>query len=317
MRCREKQSKVAYPKEVDDDRISDSTVQVATVHQHMSPSSRRRTSRVSGDCWLSGWNFITDLYRVLEHALARFRGHSNQAGEYSFLQDIFDDHQPGVTESSVCDSVLQMYFNLPACFKETPGMTFEAKKDRFGFQAANITGSLQLVRMVLFAAGGASIEARCQIASEVVDGFMSIPATYLLAISTPLLHHLGGIGAILGSFQESASEAEYRKVQSIMLSMAQLLENLEPIHQSTSASQNLRDKAARINEHIKSQQNSAMRPTGSVGRDQGSFIQEVDSIDEGPFIQGQSVTGDHLSVVSPLDLLDQLAWNFDFGQTWS
>lgn len=125
---------------------------MATLRQDMSPSSRRHTSRVSGDCWLSGRNFITDLYRVLEHALARFRGRSNHDAEYSFLQDIFDHHQPGVTESPVCDSVLQMYINLLDCFKETRGMKFEAKKNRFGFQAANTTGSLQIVRMVLSAA---------------------------------------------------------------------------------------------------------------------------------------------------------------------
>lgn len=306
--------------EMDDENIFDNIAsQNVPKSIDNSPSSRRHSSRVSGDCWISGWNFITDLYRVLEHALTRFRGHNSRAGEYSFLQDIFDDNQSGITEASVCDSVLEMYFNLPDCFKETPSMTFEHKKDRFGFQAANITGSLQLVRMVLFAAGGASIEARCQIASEVVDAFVSIPATYLLAISTPLLHHLGGIGSILGSLEESVSETEYRKVQSLMLSMAQLLENLEPIHQSSSASQNLRNKAARMDDLIESRRTSTIRTqAGDNPLQLQAFTRDGDSL-HGPSFQQDptEASEEHLSVsvLSPLYLLDQLAWNFDFGQS--
>lgn len=55
---------------------------------------------------------------------------------------------------------------------------------------------------MLFASGGGTIEERCKIASEVVDAFMCIPVSYLRAISSPLLHHLAGIGAILGSVLE-------------------------------------------------------------------------------------------------------------------
>jgi hypothetical protein len=102
------------------------------------------------------------------------------------------------TKASVRESVFQMYLNLPDCFKETPQMVCNVKKDRFGFQAANITATFQLLRIVLFAGSGTSIEQRCQIASEVVEAFVSIPIAYLLSISTPLLHHLGGIGSILG-----------------------------------------------------------------------------------------------------------------------
>lgn len=102
--------------------------------------------------------------------------------------------------------------------------------------------------------------------------------------------------------------------------MTQLLETLGPIRQNTSASQNIRHKAAGIDKYIESQQNSAMRTTRSASKDQmqiGSFTKDVENIEDGPYIQGQAGTADHLLVVSPLDLLDPLAWNFNFGQTWS
>lgn len=110
------------------------------------------------------------------------------------MSEIIDD-QSTVTETSIRNKVLQMYLNLPECFKNTPAMAFNQRQDLFGFQAANITASLQLLRIVLFAAGGASIAERCDIASDVVDAFNSIPVQYCLAISKPLLHHLGGIGS--------------------------------------------------------------------------------------------------------------------------
>ncbi|KAK3175771.1 hypothetical protein K4F52_010011 [Lecanicillium sp. MT-2017a] len=318
IRCREKQSKVAYPTEADDELITNNAIsQPAVDHQGISPTSLRRSSRVSADCWLSGWNFITDLYRVLEHALTRFRGHNSPARRYSFLDGIFSG-ESNIAETSIGDSVLQMYFDLPQCFKETPDMTFDTKRDRFGFQAANITGSLQLVRIVLLASGGAAIDARCQIAREVVDAFMSIPATYLLAISTPLLHHLGGIGAVLGSvFGEPGTDTEYRAVQSIILSMAQLLENLEPIHQCSSASQSLRDNAAIIDAYIESKRippSSGVDITNTNGS--SSLPRQADNATEYPYALGLSDTAESLPTLVQSDLLDQLAWGFNFSQTW-
>lgn len=74
-----------------------------------------------------------------------------------------------------------------------------------------MTGSLQLLRMGLLAAGRASVDARCHVASEVFEAFLSIPLSYSLALSTPLLYLLGGIGAILSSVvieEEFLSESE-------------------------------------------------------------------------------------------------------------
>ena len=80
---------------------------------------------------------------------------------------------------------------------------------------------------MLFASGGGSVEERCKIASEVVDAFSSIPVAYLRATSSPLLHHLAGIGMILGSvFEEALSEATYHQVRAVLLALSQVLENL-------------------------------------------------------------------------------------------
>ncbi|QKD53749.2 uncharacterized protein FOBCDRAFT_181898 [Fusarium oxysporum Fo47] len=240
--------------------------------RHAKSSFRRQSFAGREECWLSGWNFITDLYRVLEHALTRLRGYRRRQTTNSFLVGMFEEDFTA-TKASVRESVFQMYLNLPDCFKETPQMVCNVKKDRFGFQAANITATFQLLRIVLFAGSGTSIEQRCQIASEVVEAFVSIPIAYLLSISTPLLHHLGGIGSILGNvLEEPLSEADYTRVRGVMLSMAMLLENLEVIHHSTSASEKLRSQVSRIDEYMTRQRQIA--PSAAVLTASEGMIEE-------------------------------------------
>ncbi|KAM0245415.1 hypothetical protein ACHAQJ_010561 [Trichoderma viride] len=317
IRSREQQANIAYPAEVDDQYISDGGIaRPGLSPSGLSPPIARLVLTAQSDCWLSGWNFITDLYRVLEHALSRFRDRRR-----SFMSEIIDD-QSTVTETSIRNKVLQMYLNLPECFKNTPAMAFNQKQDLFGFQAANITASLQLLRIILFAAGGASIAERCKIATDVVDAFNSIPVQYCLAISKPLLHHLGGIGAILGSvFEERLSEMEYNRVRSVMLSMARLLENLETIHRSSCASEMLRSQVSRIDEYMSTQRQQSRPPLEETPVN--ATVQSVVPVDgtrgaAGPPYEhvGSEMAGDWSFQVPP-DLLNDLTWNFDFGPVWT
>ena len=307
-----------YPTEVEDELIDDETgIDMPSPSSNgISPALNPPGMNIPTDCWLSGWNFITDLYRILEHALARFRGQSNRSRRRSFLRQIFDD-QSTATQASVRDNVLQMYDNLHDCFKETKEMTHNVRKDRFGFQAANATASLQLVRMVLFTAGGATIAERCQIASDVINAFASIPVEYLLAISTPLMYHLGGIGSILGSvFEEPLGETDYDRVRSIMLSMAQLLESLEAIHQSGSASQRLRDQIAKVDGYMASQREArAARQIGNTKAVPAWAEATGEEVDSGESHNDIGAVQDpSWSFQIPPDFLDELDWSFAFGQ---
>jgi hypothetical protein len=114
--------------------------------------------------------------------------------------------------------------------------------------------------MMLFASGGGSIEDRCKIASEVIDAFTHIPVEYLRAISSPLLHHLAGIGSILGSvFEEPLSEHAYEQVRVVLLALAQLLENLEHGIHATKSAQRLRDLVAQIDNYMNTQRDQSSK----------------------------------------------------------
>jgi hypothetical protein len=71
--------------------------------------------------------------------------------------------------------------------------------------------------MILFTAEDATVEKKCAIARELLDDFTNVPVFFLRAISSPLLHHLAGIGAILGSVIEGQlSLSEYFQVRTVL-----------------------------------------------------------------------------------------------------
>ena len=128
-----------------------------------------------------------------------------------------------------------------------------------------------MLRIVLFTAEGAGVHDRCRIAGDVVTAFISVPIEYLVAISTPLLHHLGGIGTILGAvLEEPLRENEYNQVRTIMLPIAQLLDNLELLHRGVRVSEILKIQVSRIDECM------------NAHRQPGSLRQSVDELNLSP-----------------------------------
>ncbi|RMD42879.1 hypothetical protein DV735_g2247, partial [Chaetothyriales sp. CBS 134920] len=321
---REEQCNVLYPAEINDELIADGTDLPETVDSFDQLWRKRPSLQVQSECWLSGWNFITDVYRILEHALSKFRNvRLHKQRRRSVLHDIFPDSSSTLTEATVQDTVLQMYKRLPACFREIPEITGDIEKDRVSFQAANILGSVQLLRIVLCVAGDTSIEYRCRVAGDVVDALVQTPVAYSLAISAPLLHHLSGIGVILGSVLEKPlSESDYTKVRSIVLLMGQMLEKMEPIQHAAGASEKLRNMVARIDAYVKPRHPrddaaSAEQQVGSSGPLNGLPIQPgpADSHDAGTGYEaaiGAEVPDDWLIQVPP-DLLGDWGWDFDLA----
>lgn len=145
----------------------------------------------------------------------------------------------------------RIYFSLPIHFRNIEEKTGDATRDRYGFQAANITATVQLLRMVLLASEENTIEQRCQVVSEVVHAFMRVPVAYLKAISSPLLHHLASIGAVLGGvLEERLTEYQYRQVRTVLLALAQLVENVDLGMHSVQVAKTLRDLVVQIDDHM-------------------------------------------------------------------
>ncbi|KAK3717727.1 hypothetical protein LTR37_005498 [Vermiconidia calcicola] len=257
IRSREYQSSVSYPTEADDDMFDDTgfastPASLGTVNTSLG----QEYTNANNISWMAGRNFVVDLYRVIEHVMMRFSAQRPRAQRLIWIDEVLQDESL-LSREAVRNSVMQMYADLPQCLKETNPITSKPRVDRFGFQAADIIATVQLLRMVLLSATGASISEKCQIANEVVNAFIAIPTAYHHAISVPLLFHLGVIGQILATtLGEPLDENDYSSIRYVMISMVQLLSSLEGLHASKGASQRLRDQIARIDEYMTSQRRS-------------------------------------------------------------
>ncbi|KJY02547.1 hypothetical protein TI39_contig42g00011 [Zymoseptoria brevis] len=254
IRSREYQSSVSYPSEVDDDMFDDTGFATGTGMG----SSADSTSA----SWMAGRNFVIDLYRVLEHIIMRLSVRKSRAQRQTLIDSVLPASD-SLSQEAVLNSVMSMYGLLPQCLKETNPITSKPRLDRFGFQAADIVATVQLLRMTLLSATGGSIFEKCQIANEVVNAFSAIPTGYHHAISVPLLFHLGVIGQILATtLEQRLSENEYRSIRDVMMAMAQLLSTLEGLHASKGASQRLKDQITRIDDFMTVQRHNTRGQSG-------------------------------------------------------
>jgi hypothetical protein len=147
IRCRESQARVAYPSEVDDEFLSEEGFVGRPVERAPTRTGLRTVPDSVTDplCWLHGWNFTTEMYRILEHAMDNFhrrRQHPQQQVGPSSPSDLFLRDAP--PQSVVLERVMLMHAELPARFKESRNMVGEMSEDIFGYQAANITATIQV-----------------------------------------------------------------------------------------------------------------------------------------------------------------------------
>lgn len=186
VRYREAHSLVRYPVELNDEFITHQGYSMPTVSPipntsgvNLADGSRPPVS------WLHGWNFTTDLYRILEHVVDGTRRRFSSANGTQEVWSLFSP--ANMSEPAVMERVLSMYAALPSQFRETPPTTGDIGKDLFGFQSANIQATLQLLRMVLLSAEEIGVDRKCDVAGELLSVFSKVPVEYLKAISSPLV----------------------------------------------------------------------------------------------------------------------------------
>jgi hypothetical protein len=219
VRCRESQCLVNYPSEVEDELFSDAGYEApnsSIASSSGNPSFQQVTTNPAS--WLHGWNFTTELYRILEHAVDEYHRYRPNCIRPVSAAILFTKDCPG--QNVVMEKVMKMHDELPQSFKQIMPIRNtgnDGMEDKFSFQAANITATLLLVRMMLFTTEDVTVDQKCAIARELLDGFAKVPVFFLKAISTPLLHQLAGIGSILGSAIEGPlSESSYMQVRDVL-----------------------------------------------------------------------------------------------------
>ncbi|OJJ38305.1 hypothetical protein ASPWEDRAFT_168219 [Aspergillus wentii DTO 134E9] len=215
-RQREAKATVLYPAEVyDDEDITEAGIQL-------------EPKKVS---FLRGWNFCSDLYRLLEHmdGLVRAARQTSVEEPGGLVTSFLSRRQPPKNFAS--DSlhlVSKLFEDLPDNLKKINSMTGDPQTDRYGFVASNILITTQTLKMILVGCEKPSVHARCAIATELLDELSTIPLAFFHASSTVTLHHLAQVGHMLaGVIQRPVSAWTYLQVRNILLVLAEFLTKIE------------------------------------------------------------------------------------------
>ncbi|KAI1617866.1 putative C6 transcription factor [Exophiala viscosa] len=274
VRCPELQSAVAYPIIPDQDY----------------------TESIADMEWLSGWNFITDIYRGIEHLISYFKNHrmtisqENRNLSTAFLLD-YDPRE------KILAPLATTFQNLPERFKRARKASRDVRQNRCGFQTANIIATYQLLRMLSFTASDTTFHEACQTALELIEEISAIPLEYMRAMGLAMLQELSGLGHILSSFiKKGLPKSDYQHLRTVMLCMSELLGNLATcLSAAADAAQRLRAYVEEIDRYLNRPQ-SPVPPAVGDFRHYNTDVTDQHSYDS--------------EIVIPLELLQRIPWDW-------
>jgi hypothetical protein len=147
IRHRESQSTVLYPAEVDDEDITESGIRIRPRGSKGKPRSATGLNGGSGNglgherqSFFRGWNFVVDLYRILEHAVESLRARKTTSlspdDPSEPVSALFDRKitKESPSAGEVMRVVGKLYDQLGDEFKGAKAMTGNVDEDVYGFQ---------------------------------------------------------------------------------------------------------------------------------------------------------------------------------------
>ncbi|KAI1763839.1 hypothetical protein GGR53DRAFT_345569 [Hypoxylon sp. FL1150] len=196
--------------------------------------------------WYAGWNYTTDLYRVLEHAILDFRS------KRSFRVSIIGDHgRPPTTVIAERLSTIQR--DLLPQFGMAWSRSPDSGRNRSGFQASNIFCTIHLARMISSMSGQNSLHSACETADDMISSLNAIPLEYVRAIGSTLVQQLAGVGHILVGVatRHRLSLDDYNLIKPVLTSVIEFLARLKGYSKTASVAEGrLADQLADLNQTI-------------------------------------------------------------------
>ncbi|KAJ9256875.1 hypothetical protein C8Q69DRAFT_499124 [Paecilomyces variotii] len=184
--------------------------------------------------FLQGWNFCSDLYRLLEHI--RAAKHMEQQGKTKTTNESSSEIEtliagvrpPRDFASDSLHFISKAHKDLPPVLKSVKTLTGDLSTDRYSFVAANILFTTQNMKMLIVESEQPSINRCCDIASDLLDELSVVPLEFFQTVSTSSLHHLSHVGQLLSStIRKPLSAWRYIQVHNILLLLADFLEKIE------------------------------------------------------------------------------------------
>ncbi|KAK5050911.1 hypothetical protein LTR84_003470 [Exophiala bonariae] len=176
--------------------------------------------------WFSGWNYTTDLYRILEHAVVAFR---TKRRLHTPSMGIIDHAQRGLLSEKLSSLQLALLPQYEKAFLRSD----DSGRNRCGFQATNIFCTIHLVRILTSLSDDHDLGSICDTAQEMIDSMRRIPPEYMRACGATLLQQLAGVGHMLCivAAKEKLSTFFLQKLRLILGSIVDFLDMTKQHHE--------------------------------------------------------------------------------------
>ncbi|KAF5244269.1 hypothetical protein FANTH_7779 [Fusarium anthophilum] len=186
IRCPEQQTMVAYPS--DDSQPAEGN-------------------------WLIGWNFVTDLYRSLEHVINNYR--VKRAGRTvadAYSSRLPPREPPALNIETILSALQDGLESLPSDMLTALPPSANAMANLCGFQVANI-----LLKTLCFACDPMTFMSACTAAQQMINSISKVPSAYLRAIGSCMFQELSGVGHLLSGFiGRPLLWTEYQELRNLM-----------------------------------------------------------------------------------------------------
>ncbi|KAH6689740.1 hypothetical protein F5X68DRAFT_74473 [Plectosphaerella plurivora] len=297
VRCPEMQAAVAYP------AISDDMVDALT-------GSLGSLSGIPFGGWLVGWNYITDLYRVLEHVIVQFRARKLSSVNRGSLYIGFESLAPPVDE--ILSRVLAQRDALPSYLAIAPPPSADLESNMCGFQVANIACTIQLLRITSFSRQDLTFVNASRAAMDLIEEMSLIPVDYLRAIGSPMLQELAGVGHMLSSFiGRQLHPVDYQRLRRVIEAMALFLTNLGPsLPAAVEAGSKLSQHIGRIDDYLQRSQPQ-----------DNSILNEPETThathEQGLQVPTQHFVVPNVNFTIPIEYVEHIPWPSPFVTEWT
>ncbi|KAI5478717.1 Trifunctional UDP-glucose 4,6-dehydratase/UDP-4-keto-6-deoxy-D-glucose 3,5-epimerase/UDP-4-keto-L-rhamnose-reductase RHM3 [Pseudohyphozyma bogoriensis] len=209
---REAQIHVKYPAELTDEALESRVDDVQVVDNTV---------------WVHAWNKVTDIYRILEHAIDQTRN-AQRSAHHSLATATLNGK---LSQEAYTSLIYELEASLPSwCFDFTLSPSGDLNEQIKHFQTLNVLSTLQNARIVaLCTKDGFTTAEGVEVAQNLLRSLSQVPQSLLRGMGMPLFYQLVGIGTVLthGTDTSTVSYATLVEVRASLQEMSIFCQKLD------------------------------------------------------------------------------------------
>lgn len=189
--------------------------QVSVLYPRIIPSMDREAQ-----AWTAGWDYITDLFRLLEYAIFSLRGCKNRKSVLA----VFCERPSPVT---LLDALARLKSNKPCILSVTPGSDTTLESNRCKYMAVQITCTETLVNIMALLYCQAPASEIMELAETFLEEVTKADLIMFKVAGSHIVHQLLGVGHMIYNASRYEHGRCWSEAKRLIAFLGDLVNNLE------------------------------------------------------------------------------------------